>query len=152
MSHENGGPSGRPLLLVADDRPPTLRSLAERLDPARYEVAVRPFGEDALRFVRDRNPRAVVRDAERLYMEGHAAAEQVRAACPDTRLLFLDEDGPWLLFIEPTGAEETDLLVHPCPAEDVAAALDEILSSPPVGAGRDPGEPRPSPGGPSPAI
>jgi DNA-binding response OmpR family regulator len=131
VSHEDGGSPERPLLLVADDRPPTLRSLAERLDPAHYEVAVQPFGEDALRYVRERGPRAVVLNAERLYMDGHAPAEQIRAACPHTRILFLDEDGGWLLFIEPSGAEATDLLIHPCPAEEMTAALEEILRSPP---------------------
>ncbi|MFN3485554.1 MAG: response regulator [Planctomycetota bacterium] len=134
MSRESGGSSERSVfLVVADDRPAVLRNLPERLDPARYEVDVQPFGEEALRTVRERAPRVVLLDAERLYTEGHAPVEQVRAASPRTRVLFLDEDSGWLLFIEPSGEEAADLLVHPCPAEELSTALEAILNAPPPG-------------------
>lgn len=130
VSHESGGSSERSLfLVVAEDRPTALRNLPERLDPARYEVDVRPFGEEALRAVRERAPAAVLLDAEHLYAEGRAPVELVRAACPKTRVLFLDEDGGWLLFIEPSGEETMDLLVHPCAAEEFPATLEQILNA-----------------------
>lgn len=127
---EAEGADDRPLIVVAGDRPETLRTLGDRVPPDRFRILSCPFGAPALEAIADRKPRLVLVDADRLYLEGNGLLAQVREVSSHTRVVYLDEDGDWLLFIEPSPEDATDLLVNPCLGGQITEAIEELLNPP----------------------
>lgn len=124
-----GDSDPRPLILVADERPGALRTLSDRVCSERFRVLTCPFGESALDAIARRKPTLVLVDADRLYLHGNGLQAQVREVSAETRVVYLDEDGEWLLFIEPSRDDSTDLLVNPCPGDRIAEGLHELLNA-----------------------
>jgi len=127
----------RPVVLVVEQDFRDLKPLVTRLSEGPFRLATCPVESVALEFVAESRPRALLLDARTLYLEGAACLERWNAASPGTRILFLDADGPWCLLMELAGGDPGQATINPCGAEQLAAAIEELLSRDPVpGVGR----------------
>ena len=127
----------RPVVLVVEQDFRDLKPLVSRLSEGPFRLATCPVESVALEFVAESRPRALLLDARTLYLEGAACLERWRTASPGTRILFLDADGPWCLLMELPGADPGHVTINPCGAEQLASAIEELLSRDPgPGAGR----------------
>ena len=128
---------GRPVILVVEQDFRDLTPLAAGLAEGLYRLATCPVESVALEYVAESRPAAVLMDARSLMMEGAACLARWKAASPGTRVLFLDTDGPWCLLLELPDADPAHVVIHPCGAAQLAAAVQEVLSRDPgLGAGR----------------
>jgi len=118
-----------PFILVADDRPRALSTLSEHVSPGRFRIVACPFGEPAFEAIAAGKPHLVLVNADRFYLDGNGLQAQVHAMSAETRVIYLDEDGDWLLFIEPSNDGGTDLLVNPCTSDRIAEVIDELLAA-----------------------
>ena len=110
----------RATLLVVDADSAPLKELAARFGPDRYRVVTCPRWDVALEYVAQHAPDFVLTDARTFYLEGKSLLDRVRAAASRTRVIFLDTEGAWSLFLEPWGGDGALTLIHPC-------RLDEML-------------------------
>lgn len=113
-------------VLVVEQERGDLKS-PSRLLQDRFRVVTCPVESVALEFVSESRPAAVLMGADAFYLEGAAILERWRAASPETRVLFVDADGPWLLVMEPDPAEEGRMAISPCAIDDIASAVGEFL-------------------------
>ena len=116
----------RPKIVVVEQERGDLHS-PSRLLESRYRVATCPVESVALEYVSESRPAAVLLDADALYLEGSGIVERWRAASPGTRVLFLDQDGPWALLMELCGTESGEVTINPCAAGELAEAFEEML-------------------------
>lgn len=126
----------RPVLLVVEQDFRDLKPLAAGLAEGPYKLATCPVESVALEFVAESRPAAVLMDARTLFLEGAACLARWHAASPETRVLFLDAEGPWCLLMELPGADAGQVTINPCGAGQIPAAITELLSRDP---GRKPG-------------
>ena len=110
--------SRRTLLVVDADSAP-LRELAARFVPERYRVATCPRWDVALEYIAEHAPEFVLADAQTFYLEGKALLERIRAASRLTRVIFLDTEGAWSVFMEPQGGDGAVTLISPCRLEEI---------------------------------
>jgi DNA-binding NtrC family response regulator len=122
----------RPLILVVEQDFRDLKPMVQTLAVGRFRLATCPVESVALEFVAERRPKAVLLDAHALYLEGAACLARWNAASPETRVLFLDADGPWCLIMELPGADPAEVTINPCAAQQLATAIDELLSRAPA--------------------
>lgn len=123
--------SRRTLLVVDGDSEP-LKELAARFSPERFRLATCPVWEVALEYIAENRPDFVLTDAQAFYVEGMGLLEKIRQVAPETRVLFLDSEGPWSLFMEPRGGDGAEVLINPCSrAELLKAALEAVDTQPP---------------------
>jgi DNA-binding NtrC family response regulator len=115
-----------PKILVVEREPGGLNS-PSRLLEHRYRVVTCPVESVALEYVSESRPAAVLLDAGALYLEGSGIVDRWRAACPGTRVLFLDTEGPWALLMEPAAPDSGQVAINPCGLDDIASALGEML-------------------------
>jgi hypothetical protein len=118
----------RPLIVVVEQEGGDLSS-PSRLLQSRFRVVTCPVETVALEYVTESRPAAVLQDASAFYLDPGVAGRW-RDACPGTRVLFVDTDGPWALLMDPAGE---DIAINPCALDEIASAVDELLSG---GAGR----------------
>ena len=131
MDLGGGATERRPLLLLGRSGE-ALTALAG--DPALRECfVVATPGESAVEEMLGAiQPTAVLLEASELYLEGRALQERLRRRSRSSRILFLDVDRHWALWMEPQSEESNDLLIAPCPLSRAGEALLDLLK---VGAG-----------------
>jgi DNA-binding NtrC family response regulator len=122
-----------PVILVVEHPNGGLR-FPHRLLESRYRLVTCPLEAVGLEYVSASRPAAVLLDADVLYLEGSGVVERWRSACPETRIVFVDTDGPWALLMEPAATEPGQIAIHPCALDEIGSAVDELLG--PAGAGR----------------
>jgi len=104
-----------------------------RLLQSRYRVATCPVESVALEYVSESRPAAALLDATALYLEGPGVVARWRAASPGTRVLFLDQEGPWALLMELSEADPGSVAINPCALGEIASAVEELLGHAPEG-------------------
>ena len=109
----------RRTLLVVDGESAPLKELAARFVPERYRVATCPRWDVALEYVAQHAPDFVLTDAHTFYLEGKPLLERIRAASSRTRVIFLDTEGSWSVFLEPAGGDGAVTLINPCRIEEL---------------------------------
>ncbi len=117
----------RPLLLVGKPgdalttllRTPALRDCFVVATPETLTV------EELMRALR---PTAVLLEASEFYLEGRALSARLRACSGGSRVLFLDVDRTWALWMEAEFGEGRDLRIAPCDLERAGEALMDLLS------------------------
>jgi DNA-binding response OmpR family regulator len=81
-------------------------------------------------------PAAILLDASELYLEGRQRCARLRERSGGSRILFLDVEQSWALWMEPETEQAHDVLIAPCDLSHAAEALVELLNgtagSPPV--------------------
>lgn len=122
----------RPVVLVVEQEFRDLAPLSARLASGSFRLATCPLERVALEYVAESRPAAVLLDARTLYLEGPDCLARWTAASPETRVAFVDADGPWCLLMELPGANPAQIAIHPCATDGLAPAVEELLS-------RDPG-------------
>jgi DNA-binding NtrC family response regulator len=132
----------RPVVLIVEQEFRDLAPLSVRLARGPLHLATCPLESVALEYVAESRPAAVLLDARTLYLEGPDCLARWTAASPGTRVLFIDEDGPWCLLMELPGADSAQVTINPCDADGIAAAVEELLSCDPGAAagGREPAD------------
>lgn len=118
-------------VLVVDGDSEPLRELAARFAPSRFRIATCPVWEVALEFIAENRPDLVLTDAQAFYLEGLALLDRIRKVSPDTRVLFLDSEGPWSLFMEPRGGDGAEVVINPCSRAEMLKAAMEAVDNPP---------------------
>jgi len=104
----------RPVILVVEQDFRDLKPLVSGLSKGPFRLATCPVESVALEFLAESRPRALLLDARTLYLEGAECLERWNSASPDTRILFLDADGPWCLLMELPGADAGQVTINPC--------------------------------------
>jgi len=122
----------RPVILVVEQDFRDLKPLVSRLSEGQFRLATCPVESVALEFLAESRPRALLLDARTLYLEGADCLRRWNLASPGTRILFLDADGPWCLLMELPGADPGQVTISPCGAQELAAAIGELLSRDPA--------------------
>lgn len=126
MDIDASTPRSRPLLLLGcrgEARAalagcPLLRSCVQVTAPADLDVAP---------LVGLLRPTAVLLDSAEFHLDGRRIHGALRRSSPETRVLFLDLDGPWALWIELESEETRDLRVVPCETARSGDALLELI-------------------------
>lgn len=121
-------------ILVVEDDSESLRELSTKLHPLRFRVATATFGPAALEFIAENAPEFVVFDACALYLQGVALAQKVRDLSPRTRVLFLDSEETWSLFLEPLGSDGSETRINPCMRKEMLQTIVSIAEEEPVAA------------------
>lgn len=127
MELDASDPRGRPLLLLGRQeqaisslaRSPSLRSCFVVATPRERAV------EDLAASLK---PTAVLLEASELYLRGRQAHHRLRLCAPDSRVLFLDREGLWSLWMEIESEDSGNLLIAPCESDQAGAALLDLLS------------------------
>jgi DNA-binding response OmpR family regulator len=76
--HRNGGPMGSGLVLICDDDPLLTELLEHRLGQRGYRTAVVRDGGEALAFLAERPPDAVIMESMLLVHDGHEVLRHIR--------------------------------------------------------------------------
>ena len=126
----------RPVLVLVETEGSDLKS-PSRLLQSRYRVVTCPVEAVALEYVAESPPAAVLQDASALYLEGPTIVQRWKSACPETRILFLDADGPWVLLMEPEDPDSGMVRINPCVLDQVASAVEELLDGDGVAARKE---------------
>lgn len=126
----------RPVLVLVEKEGSDLGS-PSRLLQSRYRVVTCPVEAVALEYVSETPPVAVLQDASALYLEGPTIVQRWKTACPESRVLFVDEDGPWVLLMEPDDPDSGMVRINPCVLDEVASAVEEMLDGDGVPAGKE---------------
>lgn len=121
MNTEGDRDNLEPLLLLGKQEE-SLLLLSPLLSPG--SSVIRTIGEAAVEAMASiLKPTAVLLEASELYLGGRAIHSRLKERSPDSRVIFLDVDGPWALFMEFESEETNDLRIQPC----AVAALGETL-------------------------
>ena len=126
----------RPVLVLVETEGSDLKS-PSRLLQSRYRVVTCPVEAVALEYVSESPPAAVLQDASALYLEGPTIVQRWKTACPETRVVFLDAEGPWVLLMEPDGPDTGMVRINPCVLDQVASAVEELLEGDGVAARKE---------------
>jgi len=73
-------------------------------------------------------PTAVLLEASEFYLEGNALCSRLRACSRESRIVFLDVDRAWALWMEAGCGEGRDLRIEPCDIERAGEGLMDLLS------------------------
>jgi hypothetical protein len=127
MDIDTPAPRSRPLLLFGR-RGPSLRAL-DGSDALRscFLVATPPDAEVA-RLVRILRPTAVLLEASEFYLDGLKVHDELKRQSPETRVLFLDVEDAWALWIEMESEGLRALRIAPCETVSAGDALLEFLN------------------------
>lgn len=121
----------RKSVLVVDADSETLKVLAAALSPVRFRIATCPRWDVALEYVAEHAPDFVLADATAFFAEGAALVQRLRAASPKTRVLFLDTEDTWALFMEPAGADGAVTVINPCRRRELVQGASEAVDTTP---------------------
>lgn len=119
----------RRTVLVVDGDSATLKQLAERLTPERFRVATSPRWDVALEYIGQRAPEFVLTDAKTFYMEGKSLLLQIRALSAGTRVIFLDDEDAWSVFLEPAGGDGAVTIINPCRRDELLKGAIEAVET-----------------------
>lgn len=119
----------RRTLLVVDGDSATLQRLAERLAPERFRVATCPRWDVALEYIGQHAPEFVLTDAKTFYMDGKILLQRIRALSPSTRVIFLDDEDAWSVFLEPAGGDGAVTIINPCRRDDLLKGAMEAVDT-----------------------
>jgi hypothetical protein len=134
MNAQFGPEYPRPLLLLGRGKE-SLHLLSTPLLGERCSV-VRTAGETAMETMAAiLKPTAVLLEASELYLEGRTILSRLKAGSKESRIIFLDVEGPWALFMEFESEETNDLRVRPCAVNALGGTLMEVLEGGRPGAG-----------------
>ena len=126
MDIDTPAPRSRPVLLFGR-RGPSLAALEG--SPALsscFQVAT-PADADVDRLVRILRPTAVLLEASEFYLDGLKVHDTLKRQSPETRVMFLDVEGAWALWIEMESEGLRMLRIGPCETGSAGAALLEVL-------------------------
>jgi CheY-like chemotaxis protein len=115
-------------ILVVEEDSEVLRGLSAKLDSAQFRVATAPFGPAAFEFVAENEPDFAVFDSRLWYLEGVALCRKIREHSARTRVLFLDVEEDWSLFLEPVGDDGSETRITPCMRKEVFHTIVSIAS------------------------
>src|SRR5439155_11712042 len=73
-------------------------------------------------------PTAVLLEASEFYMEGREIHWRLKERSRGSRILFLDVDQNWALWMEISSEETNDLLIAPCEVPRMGETLMELLN------------------------
>jgi DNA-binding response OmpR family regulator len=118
-------------VLVVDADCEMLKTLAASLSPVRFRIATCPRWDVALEYVAEHAPDFVLADAKTFYVEGSALVQRIRAASAKTRVLFLDTEDTWALFMEPAGADGAVTVINPCRRRELVQGATEAVDTTP---------------------
>jgi hypothetical protein len=126
MDIDTPAPRSRPLLLFGR-RGPSLAAL-DGNDALRscFQVAT-PLDAEVERLVRILRPTAVLLEASEFYLDGVKVHDALKRQSPETRVLFLDVEGAWALWIEIEPEGLRALRIGPCETVGAGDALLEFL-------------------------
>jgi DNA-binding response OmpR family regulator len=119
----------RPVVIVIEHESSELVSLTSRLKSVAFRVVTCPVEAVGLEYVAESRPDLVLLDARALYLDGPGVVERWSAASPDTRVVFVDADGPWTVLMELPDPSSGDIAITPCLTEDIAPAVEELIHS-----------------------
>jgi hypothetical protein len=117
----------RPLILLGkpgDSLAALLRSPALR----DCFVVATPETSTVEELLRALQPTAVLLEASEFYLDGRDLSARLLACSPGSRVLFLDVDRDWALWLEAEFGEGRDLRIAPCDLGRAGGALMDILS------------------------
>jgi len=116
----------RPLLLLGRSGE-ALPALAG--DPALREcfVVTTPRESTVEEMLGTLQPTAVLLEASELYLEGRALEARLRRRSRRARILFLDVDRRWALWMETESEESNDLRIAPCDLPRAGETLLDLL-------------------------
>src|SRR6516165_2181244 len=77
---------------------------------------------------RSLGPAAVVLEASEYYLEGSALVSRLRACSGGSRVVFLDVDRDWALWLEPESGPGREVRILPCELGRAGEGLRELLS------------------------
>ena len=119
--------SEKPSVLIVDDDSEALKALSARLDPSRLRAVTCPYGRGAYEYVAENKPALVLLDARLLYLQGADSFQRMKTSSPQTRVVFLDSDGPWTLLMDLPGQETHEMLINPCVRDDVPRMVEQLI-------------------------
>ena len=119
----------RRTVLVVDIESSALKELAERFSPVRFRIATCPRWDVALEYVAEHQPDFVLTDAKTFYLDGTSLLRQIRGASPKTRVIFLDTEEAWSLFMEPAGGDGAVTIINPCRREELLKGAMEAVDT-----------------------
>ena len=117
----------RPLILLGkpgDSLPALLGTRALR----DCFVVATPETSTVEELLRALQPTAVLLEASELYLDGRDLSSRLLACSPGSRVLYLDVDRDWALWMEAEFGEGRDLRIAPCDLGHAGDALMDILS------------------------
>ena len=120
----------RPPLLLMGRRGESLNVLEGSSSLGSCFKVVTPRGAEVAPLVRVLRPTAVLLEASEFYLDGRAVHAALRRCSPETRVLFLDVEGAWALWIEFESEETRTLRIGPCDTGDAGVALLALLGEP----------------------
>ena len=74
-------------------------------------------------------PGAILLEASDLYLEGRTLLSRLKEHSGDSRVIFLDVEGPWALFMEFISDHTNDLRIQPCTLDGLGETLMTLLES-----------------------
>jgi len=114
-------------LVVADDHPPIIDSLARFLTAAGFEVvATAADGDAALAEVAKHAPRVLLADVKMPRLDGLELARRVAEVSPDTSVLLYSGLGDKALVTDALDAGAHGFALKDAPLEDLARAVDVV--------------------------
>ena len=129
MDVDSPEPRRRPLLLVGP-RGGSLNALDGSASLHSCFQVSTPRGAEVASLVRVLRPTAVLLDASEFYLDGRNVHATLRSCSPETRVMFLDVEGPWALWIEFESEEMRMLRIGPCETGNAGDALLDLLNQP----------------------
>jgi DNA-binding NarL/FixJ family response regulator len=126
--HEEGGPPIR--VLAADDQRVVREGLAMLLGllPDVEVVGTAADGQEALRLAEQTQPDVVLMDLRMPHLDGVAATRQLRARCPDVRVIVLTTYADDRSVIDALRAGARGYLTKDAGAEEIRRALHDVTS------------------------
>ena len=91
-------------------------------------VVATPQTSTVEELLRALQPTAVLLEASELYLDGRDLSSRLLACSPGSRILFLDVDRNWALWMEVEFGEGRDLRIAPCDLGRAGDALMDLLS------------------------
>jgi hypothetical protein len=126
MEFGSSEPPRAPLLLLGR-RGPSLTALADSPSLQCFFKVATPRNAEVAPLVRVLRPAAVLLEGSEYYLDGRKIHSTLKGCSPETRVLFLDLEGPWALWMEMESEETRDLRIEPCEAVRAGAALLDLL-------------------------
>jgi DNA-binding response OmpR family regulator len=124
--------NARRTLLIVDAECAALKELAARFAPGRFRIATCPRWDVALEYVAQNRPDFVLTEAKTFYLDGPSLLREIRKVSPGTRVIFLDTEDAWSLFMEPSGGDGSVTIINPCRREELLkGAMEAVDTQPP---------------------
>ena len=127
MKFESSAVRSRPVLLMGTCGA-SLAVLADHSSLRSCFLVTTPRDAEVASLVRVLRPTAVLLEASEFYLDGAKMHAALKHSSPETRVLFLDVDGPWALWIEIELEEARMLRIGPCETARAGDALLELLN------------------------